>query len=159
MDSITPASDSVYTIGNDTTISEMVYTFTPTVVDTDTVAVFENGTSTPDPTVEERIFFYKTGQLAAVNEAELLQQVGDLSASADSCLIYLSGYTDASGSSRTNAVLSQKRVMRLKDKLVAMGIDERKIFFQHFGEKYASTVPVDAERKVVLQLVVTEKEQ
>lgn len=67
--------------------------------------------------------------------------------------ILLSSHTDAQGNASYNERLSYKRVKKVEALLVEMGIDNRKIFKQYFGAKYASNPPDFSERRIDIYLI------
>lgn len=62
--------------------------------------------------------------------------------------VLLSSHTDAQGSAAYNLQLSEARAKNLKAALVKKGIAEHQIFYQYFGEKYATSPPDPTERRV-----------
>lgn len=69
--------------------------------------------------------------------------------------LQLSGHTDKSGSADYNKVLSENRVKSVFNYIVANGLDEKNIFYQAFGEKYASNQSDLNQRIVSCRLVLS----
>lgn len=65
--------------------------------------------------------------------------------------IKLSSFTDNSGSETQNMTLSEKRSEQVKKALIALGSDEQLIFYQNFGERYA-TSSSQTERRIIISI-------
>lgn len=94
------------------------------------------------------IFYYLISKKLPENEQALIDEIIAFTDKHRSYKITLSGYTDASGSAANNLKLSKERVTKIRGQLIARGINEKYIFIQYFGEKYAVAENPDAQRKV-----------
>jgi hypothetical protein len=66
--------------------------------------------------------------------------------------VFISSSTDASGGDASNLKLSQQRAIDVKDILVKSGVEEKRIYIQYLGEKYASMPFNENERKTTVIL-------
>jgi outer membrane protein OmpA-like peptidoglycan-associated protein len=94
------------------------------------------------------VFYYLISKKLPENENALIDEIIAFTDKHRRYKITLSGYTDASGSAANNLKLSKERVTKIRGQLIARGIDEKNIFIQYFGEKYAVAENPDAQRKV-----------
>ena len=112
-------------------------------------------TTVKQPIDKEVIFYFANNTLIPKNENELIEEIINVIRESDKYQIYLSGYTDLSGSPTLNLNLSKKRVSRIQQELVRNGIDAKNIFVQHFGSKYAVSGNPDSQRKVECVIEIT----
>ncbi|MBT8133762.1 MAG: sortase-associated OmpA-like protein PdsO [Gammaproteobacteria bacterium] len=64
-------------------------------------------------------------RLAAI--ADLVQTMGDLE-------LHLDGYTDRRGNKQQNLALANERIQKVREQLIAAGVDEERIISKAFGE-------------------------
>lgn len=100
--------------------------------------------------------FFDSGvdQLTKENKAVLDQLKNDIDH--DNYQIKLSGHTDKSGSAKYNKILSENRVKSVSNYLIKNGLNDRKIYFQSFGEKYATEI-TDLNRRIVTCLLILDQ--
>ncbi len=103
--------------------------------------------------VEDRVFdfYYLPGKKEPSNNEVMEAMLKEIKLKMPN-YISISSSTDASGSTASNMKLSQVRVQEVKDFLEKNGVDEKIIFIQYFGEKYATLPNDDMERKTVVLL-------
>jgi outer membrane protein OmpA-like peptidoglycan-associated protein len=87
---------------------------------------------TPNPTSFKVNFDFNSFQVRTADQA-LLAKVKDILAVEASKICYLTGHTDASGSTSYNLELSRKRVNAVRDHLISLGLREDRIKNDHFG--------------------------
>lgn len=109
------------------------------------------------PINKEVIFYFANNTLIPKNENELIDEIINVIRKSEKYQIYLSGYTDLSGSPTINLNLSKKRVSRIQQELVRNGVDPKNIFVQHFGSKYAVSGHPDSQRKVECLIEITKQ--
>ncbi|PWH85173.1 OmpA family protein [Brumimicrobium oceani] len=92
--------------------------------------------------------FFASGEkeLSEANKKVLQELVKD--AENKNYALQLSGYADKSGSASFNKILSEQRVKNVLNYLIAQGLDDRKIHFQSFGDKYSPNAN-DLNRRIV----------
>lgn len=106
------------------------------------------GTEDVSKTSEAILFYFETGQKYSNNQSSLVDSAYVAFSKSPHKKILISGYTDAVGKASSNMALSFKRVESIKQALIKKGIDERFIFIQYFGEKYATDNKHDQNRRV-----------
>lgn len=101
--------------------------------------------------------FFDIGKrdLVEANKQILMTLVND--ANQSNYVLHLSGHADKSGSASFNKLLSEERVKSVLNYIVSKGLDERKVYYQSFGDKYASGKSELNERIVYCRLIL-EKE-
>ncbi len=101
--------------------------------------------------------YYETNALKPINEIAVLKALDMLEVKDKKLLeVYLSGYTDRQGYEQKNKILSQNRVLWLKEYILGKKVDEKLIFMQYFGQKYASTKIDNPQERRVEILVIWE---
>ncbi len=101
--------------------------------------------------------FFDIGKrdLVEANKQILMTLVND--ANQSNYVLHLSGHADKSGSASFNKLLSEERVKSVLNYIVSKGLDERRVYYQSFGDKYASGNSELNERIVYCRLIL-EKE-
>ena len=94
------------------------------------------------------MFHYLIAKTLPENESALIDEIVAFANQHSNYKISLSGYTDLSGSAANNLRLSKERVTKIKAQLIVRGLNEKNIFIQYFGEKYAVAKNPDSQRKV-----------
>ncbi|MBN1132461.1 MAG: OmpA family protein, partial [Bacteroidales bacterium] len=92
--------------------------------------------------------YYDSDSFEARNREEIMQDIRDVTQHKKVVRIFVSGYTDSRGTPEVNLVISNRRVLAVSDQLRELGIDRRLIYNQHFGDAYASELPLDTDRRV-----------
>lgn len=96
------------------------------------------------------VFYFNTGVIAPIDYTRQIEAFISAYPVSKKSIIYLSSYTDGSGSKSRNKSLSLDRVEFIKDELVKRGYSEQQIFMQYFGENYSKAEVDEYQRKVVL---------
>ena len=99
------------------------------------------------------ILFYRSGSAEAVNKEDVFRHIEDITAEKNPVAIILKGYTDRSGSSEVNRVITTQRLNLIRQALARMGIDDTIIFTQNFGSQYASETIINEERRVEIVIM------
>ena len=63
----------------------------------------------------------------------------------------LSGYTDSSGDEIINKEITNRRLNYLSE-IIAPWIEKENIFFQNFGDTFASDIVIKEERRVEIRI-------
>ncbi len=101
------------------------------------------------------IAYYSISEVQPLNSKEVFEALDNLEKNNKKVVkIHISGYTDRQGRTEVNKKLSQNRVLLLKDYLVRNNIDEKMIFMQYFGQKYASQEINPKERRVEIVVIM-----
>ncbi len=98
------------------------------------------------------VAFYKIGKINPYEEASVLKQTKDLCNNNNVTKITLSGYTDSSGNEIINKTITNKRLNYLSEKIIPW-ISSEKIFFQNFGDSFASDSVVSDERRIEIRIL------
>lgn len=93
------------------------------------------------------VVYYESSSLTGNNMEEFESKL-DLLALSEVNTVYLSAFSDASGTEDANYYISAQRLDVLTDKLIGKGIDPLKIFRQNHGEKFASPGTESLDRRV-----------
>lgn len=98
------------------------------------------------------VVYYESSSLTGNNMEEFESKL-DLLPLSEVNTVYLSAFSDASGTEDANHYISAQRLDVLTDKLIGKGIDPLKIFRQNHGEKFASpgTEPMDRRVEIIFR--------
>ncbi|MDF1569989.1 MAG: hypothetical protein P1P82_00010 [Bacteroidales bacterium] len=98
------------------------------------------------------VVYYESSSLTGNNMEEFESKL-DLLPLSEVHTVYLSAFSDASGTEDANHYISAQRLDVLTDKLIGKGIDPLKIFRQNHGEKFASpgTEPMDRRVEIIFR--------
>lgn len=96
---------------------------------------------------------YERGGIKPSEEQSVLKQIKELCNNKNVTGITLSGYTDSSGSAVINKEITNRRLNYLSD-IIATWIAKEKIFFQNFGDTFASDTIVSDERRIEITIVI-----
>lgn len=102
------------------------------------------------------IAFYERGEIKPFEQASVLKQIKELSSNKNVTKITLSGYTDRSGNAKINKQITNKRLNYLTEK-ISLWIPEEKIFFQNFGDVFASDTMVSDERRIEIKIYAKQR--
>ena len=108
------------------------------------------------PMIELFTITFKKNTTKGDNLDELSGQILAICKKNKNHLIFLSAYTDKSGSESVNYAISQKRATSVRDQLIAKGIDKTKIVTQWFGEEFATQENSSSERVVNVRIEISE---
>ncbi len=98
------------------------------------------------------VAFYERGEIKPLGEESVLKQIKELCSNKDVTKITLSGYTDSSGSEIINKEITNRRLNYLSE-LIIPCIAKEKIFFQNFGDIFASDTMVSNERRIEIRIL------
>lgn len=97
------------------------------------------------------VAYYKAGEIKPLEEVNIFQQIKELYRIKNVIKITLSGYTDSSGSERINKEITNRRLNYLSE-MIMPWVAMEKVFFQNFGETFASDIVVDDERRIEMRI-------
>lgn len=98
------------------------------------------------------VAYYERGGIKPLEEETVLKQIKDLSNTKNVMKITLSGYTDSSGSEKVNKEITTKRLNYLSEK-INLWISKEEIFFQNFGDVFASDKMISDERRIEIRIL------
>ncbi|MFO7656877.1 MAG: hypothetical protein R6W78_07405 [Bacteroidales bacterium] len=104
----------------------------------------------PSPAITDTILlvaFYEMGEIKPLKEESILQQIKELCSNRNVTKIVLSGYTDSSGNELINKEITNTRLNYLLENIIPW-IAKEKVFFQNFGDAFASDRVVIEERRI-----------
>jgi len=81
-----------------------------------------------------------------------LSEIANILRKAPDFMIQLSGFADATGDPEYNMVLSRRRVQAVREVLMKLGIEQKRIVEQYFGSEKASGGVNPEDRKVELRI-------
>jgi outer membrane protein OmpA-like peptidoglycan-associated protein len=97
------------------------------------------------------VAFYKLGEIKPIEEESVLKQIKELNSNKNVTKITLSGFTDNSGNATINKKITTRRLNYLSEKMLPWNSKE-KIFFQNFGDTFASDTMVNNERRIEIRI-------
>jgi hypothetical protein len=97
------------------------------------------------------VAYYLRGKIKPIEEEKILQQIKELNRDKIVAKVTLSGYTDSSGDKIINKEITNRRLNYLSEMIVPW-IAKEKIFFQNFGDIFASDTIIDDERRVEIRI-------
>lgn len=97
------------------------------------------------------IAYYLLGDIKPIDEDKLVQQITDLCRSKSVTKITLSGFTDSSGDKYINKEITNQRLNYLF-KIISPLVAKDRVFFQNFGDVFASDIIVKDERRVEIRI-------
>jgi hypothetical protein len=97
------------------------------------------------------VAYYLRGKIKPIEEEKILQQIKELNRDKIVVKVTLSGYTDSSGDKIINKEITNRRLNYLSEMIVPW-IAKEKIFFQNFGDIFASDTIIDDERRVEIRI-------
>lgn len=97
------------------------------------------------------VAYYLRGEIKPIEEEKILQQIKELYRDTVVAKVTLSGYTDSSGDEIINKEITNRRLNYLSEMIVPW-IAKEKIFFQNFGDIFASDTIIDDERRVEIRI-------
>ena len=97
------------------------------------------------------VAYYSLGKVKPLEEESILQQIKELCKNKNVTKIILSGYTDSSGSEIINKEITTLRLNYLLEKTIPW-IAKEKVFFQNFGDTFASDMVVSDERRIEIRI-------
>jgi len=100
---------------------------------------------------------YERGGIKPLKEDSVLKQIKELCDNKNVIRITLSGYTDRSGSEIINKEITNRRLNYLSEK-ITQWIAKEKIFFQNFGDTFASDTMVNDERRIEIEISARERQ-
>lgn len=106
-------------------------------------------TATTDTTL--LIAFYRLGEIKPLEEESILLQIEELCRNKKVDRITLSGYTDSSGNAKINKEITNRRLNYLSEMIIPW-IARDKIFYQNFGDTFASDMILITERKIEIRI-------
>ena len=80
-----------------------------------------------------------------------MKQIKDLCSNKNVLKITLSGFTDSSGNEKINKAITNKRLTYLSENIIPW-ISEEKIYYQNFGDVFASDTVVNDERRIEIRI-------
>lgn len=123
------------------------------------------GKDTPDAKQEEKdapyiaktdttliVAYYKRGEIKPLEVESVLKNIKELCSNKNVTKIMLSGFTDSSGSEIINKEITNRRLYYLSEMIIHW-IAKEKIFFQNFGDIFASDTMVSDERRVEIGIL------
>lgn len=143
-------ADTVFIERTDTIYS----TIRDTILIQDELPQQTSGSMTPSIVYQHTITFAQNAvQWFPLESEEVLREIQSVCAKNINYVVILSGYTDKSGSKKANTIVSQKRVMNVREKLIESGISKINIATQWFGEEFASSEDEVMERNVTIRVL------
>jgi len=111
--------------------------------------------------LKSKVIYFQTGQFQPneKNRSLIVKGIADMK-SKTSISFVISGYTDPSGSSEYNQLLSEKRAEEVKRILIAEGIEESRIMVNCYGENKSENLPQNefsTMRKVEIKPIIMMK--
>lgn len=100
------------------------------------------------------VLYFDNGSIEVRNPDDLTRSMDTLNLE-NIQNVYLSAFTDNSGTDEVNRYISRQRLEKVSGLLVEFGIDPKIIFYQNHGKKYASEIYDPKDRKV--ELLITFK--
>lgn len=97
------------------------------------------------------VAYYLRGEIKPIEEEKILQQIKELYRDTVVAKVTLSGYTDSSGDEIINKEITNRRLNYLSEMIVPW-IAKEKIFFQNFGDVFASDTVIEDERRVEIRI-------
>jgi outer membrane protein OmpA-like peptidoglycan-associated protein len=97
------------------------------------------------------VAFYKLGEIKPIEEESVLKQIKELNSNKNVTKLTLSGFTDNSGNATINKKITTRRLNYLSEKMLPW-ISKEKIFFQNFGDTFASDTMVNDERRIEIRI-------
>ncbi len=97
------------------------------------------------------VAYYLWGEIKPIEEEKVLQQIEELFRNKVVAKVMLSGYTDSSGGEIINKEITNRRLNHLSEMIVPW-IAKEKIFFQNFGDVFASDIVKEDERRVEIRI-------
>lgn len=120
------------------------------------LATNQHDRDAPYKTVKDTILivaFYDRGEIKPLEEASVLEQIKEWCSNINVTQITLSGYADSSGDEITNREITNKRLNYLSLMIIPY-IAKEKIFFQNFGDIFASDTIVRRDRRIEIRLII-----
>lgn len=114
----------------------------------------QNKNDVPSLAIKDTILlvaYYEQGKIKPLEEELILKQIEELCSNTDVTKIELSGYTDSSGNELVNKEITNTRLNYLLENIIPW-IGKEKVFFQNFGDAYASDRVVTEERKIEIRI-------
>ncbi|MBN2819450.1 MAG: hypothetical protein JXP36_10795 [Bacteroidales bacterium] len=108
----------------------------------------------PSPAITDTILlvaYYEQGEIKPLEEESILKQIKEFCSSKNVTKIELSGYTDSSGNELINKEITNTRLNYLFEKIIPW-IAKEKVFFQNFGDAFASDRAVINERRIEIRI-------
>jgi len=97
------------------------------------------------------VAYYLRGKIKPIEEEKILQQIKELYRNKIITNVTLSGYTDSSGDKIINKEITNRRLNYISEMIIPW-IAKDKIFFQNFGDVFASDVVIEDERRVEIRI-------
>jgi len=97
------------------------------------------------------VAYYKLGETKPIDLESVLKQIKEIYINKNVTKITLSGFTDSSGNATINKAITNKRLNYLSEKMTPW-ISKEKIFFQNFGDVFASDTIVSDERRIEIRI-------
>ena len=97
------------------------------------------------------VAYYLRGKIKPIEEKKILQQIKELNRDKVVAKVTLSGYTDSSGDKIINKEITNRRLNYLSE-IIVPWISKEKIFFQNFGDVFASDIVIEDERRVEIRI-------
>jgi hypothetical protein len=97
------------------------------------------------------VAYYLMEEIIPIEEENILQQIKELDSNKIVVKATLSGYTDSSGDEIINKEITNRRLNYLSE-MIAPWIEKEKIFFQNFGDTFASDIVIKEERRVEIRI-------
>jgi len=97
------------------------------------------------------VAYYKLGEIKPIDLEPVLKQIKEIYSNKNVTKITLSGFTDSSGNATINKAITNKRLNYLSGKMTPW-ISKEKIFFQNFGDTFASDTMVNGERRIEIRI-------
>ncbi len=96
---------------------------------------------------------YRMGELKPLKEDYILRQIKEVLENKRAAKIILSGYTDSSGSKSVNKKMTALRLDYISEMIIPW-IGKENIYFQNFGDAFASEKIIDDERRVEIRILI-----
>lgn len=97
------------------------------------------------------VAYYELGEIKPLEEESLLKQIKEQCSNKNVTKITLSGYTDSSGNEAINKKITNMRINYLSEK-ISPWIAKDKVYFQNFGDTFASDMVVKNERRIEIRM-------
>ena len=97
------------------------------------------------------VAYYLLEEIKPIEEENILRQIEELDSNKVVVKATLSGYTDSSGDEIINKEITNRRLNYLSE-IIAPWIEKENIFFQNFGDTFASDIVIKEERRVEIRI-------
>ncbi len=99
------------------------------------------------------VAYYQIGKLIPIAADSIVNELKAIISTRDVIKINIAGYTDISGDNIINNLITNKRILYFSEMLTDF-YNIEKVFYQNFGDTFASNTVLDSERRIVITLIL-----